>query len=1073
MVFFFQKFIFSMKNSQQKSSTSHTTTTGAKGQKAGGRHPKGGGGGGKPPRPPPKSNKTNSNNNTNKRKRSSQHDAGTTTTHYHSHELDGQTTILGIVSQSPLGPRWTEEECTAFFNGLKEEKEGVEKKKSEHVPNFEVIAAKTGRSVKECVNMYDKNQAFLSLPDGVASATALHALTRDYFDSLEKAAKEKAARNKSAREWSTSREDTSDGNGGKSSQKGNAAAFIAGATSGNSTKPSPKRTPKKGKRTPRENKLPSLPLEAQKLTGKEKKDAQLAARNLVSLSPKPSGKRASPSMSTGNMMTYPAQFGTENKRKLIDNGGFESDEEYQDTSPLVKQTQESQKYTGEEENVDGAIARNNSNEQKINDSHQEEDPFADVGGALDGLMTLADAATPLKKFNAKSPRKVSSKIDRKKKANSTEDGSQQGGKNIVSPGRKKMKLEGQKSEEDSRLDAMLAFGKQKIEQAVAEKYKTRRSRSLKGGLFLLERRAKLAKQAGYTFAFSPPQPLPPPGIPCDHPLAEMAARSGNERTRKWALAEWFMPGMDKDWFARNDFKRFVKHCNVDENSWSKQPRKKWRDVRKALGKVRRLSIPFLRDERIRLEYHRNAARAKVEANLKGQTLNKEEIEKLAAPNDTAELIPIPEPFIVGQRVLAKHPSAKRAYVGSVLTVSKLNVRVQFDDPQLGSEQIKDIDVMGLGAEYDEALRVLSENAAIGDALERDEDRKMGLIFSKAKRRVSGMEKGLELAFMGKQFSLEDGVLSRENYGQVVLPDVKKEEPLSQATVEQMPIPPAEQRTPTRSSTRGGGGGGGGGDNAAQTTPTRLRRGAKPKDEQTDDNNGFANIAASQELSQHPPVYAYDETRRRAEEKKFRELIEKIRTSHKKKDNDALQTALRNFRDEFGYERGVYEGDLIGNAPINIKTGLEPAAKNEEKKTPAVANNVNETAFLDDLVEDTFLVATDTASRSVKLASQLRDVFSETLKPKKKTSTGFASKLLSESTKSERENAQNLAQTGCEMWRALRAFCDSGYEHSSLARAITERALEVVKNKDKENDELYEQLHTQVKRFATIASVVKL
>ena len=88
--------------------------------------------------------------------------------------------------------------------------------------------------------------------------------------------------------------------------------------------------------------------------------------------------------------------------------------------------------------------------------------------------------------------------------------------------------------------------------------------------------------------------------------------------------------MDKEWIASNEFKRFVKHCNVDENSWSKQPRKKWRDVRKALGKVRRLSIPFLRDERIRLEYHRNAARAKVEANLKGQTLNKEEIEKLAA-----------------------------------------------------------------------------------------------------------------------------------------------------------------------------------------------------------------------------------------------------------------------------------------------------------------------------------------------------------------------------------------------------------------------------------------------------------
>ena len=106
-------------------------------------------------------------------------------------------------------------------------------------------------------------------------------------------------------------------------------------------------------------------------------------------------------------------------------------------------------------------------------------------------------------------------------------------------------------------------------------------------------------------------------------------------------------------------------------------------------------------------------------------------------------------------MLAKHPLAKRAYVGSVLTVSNLNIRVQFDDPQLGSELIKDIDVMRLGPEYDEALRVLNEHAAVADALGRDEDRKMGLIFSKAKRRATGEEKGSELAFMGKQFSLED------------------------------------------------------------------------------------------------------------------------------------------------------------------------------------------------------------------------------------------------------------------------------------------------------------------------------
>ena len=116
--------------------------------------------------------------------------------------------------------------------------------------------------------------------------------------------------------------------------------------------------------------------------------------------------------STGNMMTYPAQFGTENKRKLIDNGGFESDEEYQDTSPLVKQTQESQKYTGEE-NVDDAIAATIATNKRLTTAIRRR-IRSRTSAALDGLMTLADAATPLKKLT-QTPRKVSSKIDRKKK----------------------------------------------------------------------------------------------------------------------------------------------------------------------------------------------------------------------------------------------------------------------------------------------------------------------------------------------------------------------------------------------------------------------------------------------------------------------------------------------------------------------------------------------------------------------------------------------------------------------------------------------------------------------------------
>ena len=66
--------------------------------------------------------------------------------------------------------------------------------------------------------------------------------------------------------------------------------------------------------------------------------------------------------------------------------------------------------------------------------------------------------------------------------------------------------------------------------------------------------------------------------------------------------------------------------------------------------------------------------------------------------------------------------------------------------------------------------------------------KIGFDIFKGQTKSEWHGKRLRVGIYGKQFSLEDSVLSRENYGQVVLPDVK-EEPLSQATVEQMPIPP--------------------------------------------------------------------------------------------------------------------------------------------------------------------------------------------------------------------------------------------------------------------------------------------
>ena len=145
---------------------------------------------GKPPLPPPSStNKRRKNNNNN---------------NYHSHELDAQTTVVlrhAVYAVAAASVRdGSEEECVAFFNGLKEERDRFENTYNEHIPNFDSIAQKTGRSVKECVNMYIKNQAFLSFAGrGRLGSGFLRVDEGDYFDNLEKAAKEKAAGNKSAR----------------------------------------------------------------------------------------------------------------------------------------------------------------------------------------------------------------------------------------------------------------------------------------------------------------------------------------------------------------------------------------------------------------------------------------------------------------------------------------------------------------------------------------------------------------------------------------------------------------------------------------------------------------------------------------------------------------------------------------------------------------------------------------------------------------------------------------------------------------------------------------------------------
>jgi hypothetical protein len=78
--------------------------------------------------------------------------------------------------------------------------------------------------------------------------------------------------------------------------------------------------------------------------------------------------------------------------------------------------------------------------------------------------------------------------------------------------------------------------------------------------------------------------------------------------RRWFLAEHFYSSIDKPWFAHTGFPEYLKHCGLDHIE--KFTRADWRLIHRSLGKPRRLSLPFLRRERLDLERYRATVREK-------------------------------------------------------------------------------------------------------------------------------------------------------------------------------------------------------------------------------------------------------------------------------------------------------------------------------------------------------------------------------------------------------------------------------------------------------------------------------
>ena len=91
----------------------------------------------------------------------------------------------------------------------------------------------------------------------------------------------------------------------------------------------------------------------------------------------------------------------------------------------------------------------------------------------------------------------------------------------------------------------------------------------------------------------------------------------------------------------------------------------------SLGRPRRFSEQFLKEEREKLNQYRESVRRHY-AELRAGT-------REGLPTDLAS------PLSVGQRVIALHPRTREIHDGSVLTVDHSRCRIQFDRPEIGVE----------------------------------------------------------------------------------------------------------------------------------------------------------------------------------------------------------------------------------------------------------------------------------------------------------------------------------------------------------------------------------------------------
>ncbi|KAJ4460865.1 hypothetical protein PAPYR_2697 [Paratrimastix pyriformis] len=122
---------------------------------------------------------------------------------------------------------------------------------------------------------------------------------------------------------------------------------------------------------------------------------------------------------------------------------------------------------------------------------------------------------------------------------------------------------------------------------------------------------------------TPPTPQPAPGVAtaafqetpqtisqANDFFRERYQRRLTPLARRWALSEFFTADLDGPFFGRNEFREclgVLRQYGIEPGTL-RYPRRRWIEVRRSFGKVRRFSRRFLQEEGARLQRHRLLAR---------------------------------------------------------------------------------------------------------------------------------------------------------------------------------------------------------------------------------------------------------------------------------------------------------------------------------------------------------------------------------------------------------------------------------------------------------------------------------